>query len=125
MRDLVGKHFTVRTAMYNWRKLCLEFAKRMDPDLPYYYHTSSHDRFYEGERPGFELADASSRNPSRGNPRNQRVRRREQLTDMVFGRATLKQPGARSTRLQFHNVPIELPPPPSATHHALSDHNYC
>ena len=31
MRDLSGKHFTVRLARYNWRKICIEFSKRLNP----------------------------------------------------------------------------------------------
>ena len=60
MRDLAGKHFTVRTASYNWRKVCLEFSKRLDPDLGFYYHTSSHNRFYGGERPSFDIRHLES-----------------------------------------------------------------
>ena len=33
---------------------CEELTKRMDPDLPYYYHTSTHNRFYEGKLPKFD-----------------------------------------------------------------------
>ena len=40
--------------MFGWRKSCEELIKRMDPDLPYYYHTSTHDRIYEGELPKFD-----------------------------------------------------------------------
>ena len=32
-------------------RICLaegEFSKRLSPDFPFYYHTSSHVRFYEG-----------------------------------------------------------------------------
>lgn len=109
MRHLAGK---------DWRKVCLEFSKRLDTNLGFYYHTSGHDRFYEGERPSFDVPAESKRNS-----RKQRVRKREQLSQLVFGRATLPAPGARSIRMQYHNVPIELPPPPS-THHVLSDHCY-
>lgn len=49
MRDLAGKHFTLRKARYTWRKVCTEFTKRLDPDLGFYYFTSSHDRFYESQ----------------------------------------------------------------------------
>ena len=118
MRDLAGKYFTVRVARYNWRKVCIEFSKRLDPNLGYFYHTASHDRFYEGERPSFDTPAESKRNP-----RKQRVRRRDQLSQLVYGRATLPIPGARSVRLQYHNVPIELPPPPSY-HPVLSDRSY-
>ncbi len=44
MRDLIGKHFTLRHVRYAWRKMCSEFSKRLDPDLGFYYFTSSHDR---------------------------------------------------------------------------------
>lgn len=54
MRDLRGKHFTLREARYTWRKCCIEFAKRLDPDIGFYYFSSSHDHFYEGERPHFD-----------------------------------------------------------------------
>ena len=37
MRDLTGKHFTLREAQYTWRKVCVEFAKRLDPDTGFYY----------------------------------------------------------------------------------------
>ena len=104
MRDLAGKHFTCRSAKYNWRKVCLEFSKRLDPELGFYYYTSGHDRFYEGERPSFDVPDKSKRNP-----RNQRVRTRGQLFQLVYGRATLPVPGARSVRMQYHNVPVEIP----------------
>ena len=118
MRYLAGKHFTVRTWNYNWRKVCSELSKRLDPDLGFFYHTSSHDRFYEGETPSFDKEGKSKRNP-----RNRRVRRRELLTDTVFGRASLPEPGATSLRLQFHNVAVELPPPPSSVL-PLTDHTY-
>ena len=55
MRDLGGKHFTVRVAQYNWRKVCLEFSKRLDPDLCFHYHTGAHDRFYGGDRASFDI----------------------------------------------------------------------
>ena len=118
MRDLAGKHFTLRTWNYNWHKVCLELSKRLDPHLGFYYHTSSHDCFYEGERPSFDRPGKSLRNP-----RTRRVRRRELLTDFVFERATLPEAGATSVRLQFHNVPVELPPPLSSVN-PLSDHTY-
>ena len=74
MRDMIGQHFTVRQARYNWRKVCLEFSKRLDPELPFYYYTSSHDRFYEGERPNF--------NEPKRKERQKRVRRRDLLSHL-------------------------------------------
>ena len=117
MRDLIGKHFTLRHVRYTWRKICSEFSKRLDPDLGFYYFTSSHDRFYEGERPSFDTAATKKQRTSRS-------RRRELPGHLMFGRATLpqpSQPSSRSTRMTFHNIP---PPVPGTSAH-VSDHSYC
>ena len=71
MRDNVGKNFTLKhvsmvnfhylqiiytylisycQVFHEWRKICFEFAKRIDPDLPFYYYTTS-DRFYDSSTP--------------------------------------------------------------------------
>ena len=118
LRDMVGGDFTLKNVQYEWRKACNEFTKRQDPDLPFYYFTSSHDRFYEGPRPSFDVPQASKQNP-----RHQRARRSEQLGTLVSGRASLPVAGARSTRMTFHNIPVELPPPPSSNPH-LHEHAY-
>ena len=34
--------------------MCAEYSKRMDRDLPFYYYTTKHERFYEGDRPSFD-----------------------------------------------------------------------
>ena len=117
MRDLARKHFTVRLARYNWRKIRIEFSKRLNPGLGFYYHTSEHDWFYEGERPSFDISASSKRNPRK------RVRQKELLSQLVYGRVSLPTPGARSIRMQYHNVPIDLPPPPT-THNPLLEHSY-
>ena len=101
--------------MYGWRKTCLEFSKRLDKDLRFYYHTSSHHRFFEGDRPDFsKLSDT---------PRDLRVAQRELMAGNRGGRVSLVQRGVTSIRAQFHNVPVELPPPPSLPSH-VSDHSY-
>ena len=116
LRDNVGKNFTFKEVKYNFRKVCMEFGKRIDPDLPYFYHTSYHTRFAEGELPSFDKP------PSKTKP-VQRVPRREQTAAFVPGRATLPVRGSLSTRPQFHNKPLDLPPPPSAPIH-LCEHYY-
>ena len=116
MRDLTGKHFTLREARYTWRKACIEVAKRLDPDLGFYYFSSSHDRFYEGERPHFD------EKPSR--KIQKRVRRREQPAKLMYGRATLPTPGARSTRMTFHNLPLPIPPPLESGEQHVFEHSY-
>lgn len=122
LRDNLGKDFTLKHVQFEWRKCCIEFLKRMDPDLPFYYYTSSHDRFFEGPRPDFSKPKVDQ---SKNNPRHQRVRRFEQPGNLVQGRATLATPGARSLRMQFHNLPVDMPPPPSASKdiHTL-EHSY-
>ena len=119
-RNMIGSHFTVRDVQFGWRKLCNEFAKRLDKELPFYYYTSRHERFYEGERPGFDVYQKS-----RSNPRHQEVRWREQPGNLVSGRATLVQSGAKSIRRQFHNIPVALPPPPAiSSQRHTTEHSY-
>lgn len=57
-RDAVIECMFFHHERYHWqafhtktseRKVCIEFAKCLDPDLDFYYFTSTHDRFYEGE----------------------------------------------------------------------------
>lgn len=123
LRDNLGKDFTLKHVQFEWRKLCVEYMKRIDPALPFYCYTSAHDRFYEGSRPDF--SQSSSDNSNR-NPRQQRVRRIEQPGRLVRGRATLAVPGARSLRMQFHNVPVDIPPPPSSLSQInIFEHSYC
>ena len=93
----------------------MELSKRLDNELPFYYHTSTHTRFFEGERPDF------SKPPTKH--RTQRVAQRELMTGNIGGRATLVQRGATSIRTQFHNMPVELPPPPNVQAH-VADHSY-
>ena len=62
MRDLVGTNFTLK--QFAWRKACLEFKKRISVDLPFYYFTAAHDRFYEGPR-----------NPFNESPKNTHTKR--------------------------------------------------
>ena len=48
MRDTVGHDLIYQTVKYGFRKICNEFVKRLESDLPFYYHTSSHTRFQKG-----------------------------------------------------------------------------
>ena len=107
--------------LFEWRKVCQEFSKRIDSDLPFFYYTSTHDRFYEGEREDFD----KYKRP-KSNPREQRVRAREQPSNLAVGRATLIQSGAKSIRREYHNLPVELPPPPTASIQQViaSEHSY-
>ena len=72
--------------------------------------------FYEGERPHFDERSHKVK--------KQRIHRRELGSSLVFGRATLPVPGARSVRMTYHNLPLELPPPPTVDSRHLSEHSY-
>ena len=103
--------------MFGWRKATEEMTKRLDPNLLFYYHTSTHKRFSEGQLLNF--SDAPKK------PRQQYASRRELLTHNIGGRVTLVQRGATSIRTQYHNVPVELPPPPGASlQRHITEHSY-
>jgi len=40
MRDSLGRNFNSKQVQFGIRKVYGEFIKRLDPDLPFYYHTS-------------------------------------------------------------------------------------
>ena len=87
----------------------LEFSKRMDPSLSFYYFTGG-QRFYEGEMPSFN----EPRDP-KWPVKEDRPPRRELLAGSAGRRASFPVRSSLSVRAQFHNVPVNLPPPPSAT----------
>ena len=136
LRDTVGKDFTLKQVCcifmrvyystivvhnmqvyFGWRKICMEFMKRSDPSLPFYYSTSSHQRFYEGEMPSFD-------EPSKEH-KQKRVPQRE-LLGAIGRRVSLPVRGSLSVRSQFHNVPVDLPPLPNApvSTRILQEHSY-
>lgn len=47
IRSMVGSHFTCKAVMYEWRKVCAEYAKRLYRDLPFHYWKTKLERFYE------------------------------------------------------------------------------
>ena len=117
MRDSIGRNFTTKEVKFGFRKICAEFNKRLDPNLPFYYHTSTHTRYYEGPLPEFsEPGKKTSR-------KNKRVPRREQPAAFAPRRATMPVRGSLSVRPQFHNLPLELPPLPSGPIHVF-EHSY-
>ena len=93
--------------------------KRMDPDLPFYYHTSSHNRFYEDKLPAFDEVPAS------GKRKEKRALRRE-LLGHLERRVSLPVRGSLSVRATFHNLPVELPPVPGddITTLVAAEHSY-
>lgn len=118
MRDTIGANFTTKQVKFVFRKVALEFEKRLDPDLPFYYHISSHTRFNEGLLPAFNQ-------PSTKPKRKARLPRRELPQSYAFAtrRATLPVSGSLTVRAQFHNQPIDLPPPPTGPI-VIFEHSY-
>ena len=101
--------------MYGWRKATHEFMKRLDPDLPFYYHTSGNQRFYEGcLMPHFD--------EDPGKKKTKRIPRYELLGSN--SRITVAVRGTPSVRTKFHNAPIQLPPPPRTTNLFMHEHSY-
>lgn len=116
MRDSIGQNFTTKQVGFNIRKVYTEFTKRLDPDLPFFYHTTAHTQYREGPLPNFNT-------PLLKPPKKKRVPRREQPAAFAPRRATMPVQGSLSVRPRFHNVPLELPPPPGESSH-LIDHSY-
>ena len=117
MRDSIGRNFTTKEVKLGFRKICAKFTKRLDPNLPFFYHTSSHTRYYEGPLPEFsEPGKKTSR-------KRKRVPRREQPAAFAPRRATMPVTGSLSVRPQFHNLPLGLPPLPTGPIH-VSEHSY-
>lgn len=118
MRDMVGTNFTVKQAQIAWRKVCIEFEKRIDDSLPFYYFTSSHDRFYEACRPSFDI-------PSEQKKKTRRIPHSEQIASasLSSGRATLPIRGTQTIRPRFHKGPVHVPPPSNCNVHTF-EHSY-
>lgn len=98
--------------------MCFEFVKRMDPELPFYYHTSAHQRFYEGEMPSFSEIPKKTR-------KQKRAPRRELVGD-VGRRVSFPVQRTSSIHASFHNAPVSLPPLPDAcsSTRVLAGHAY-
>ena len=117
MRDCIGRNFTVKQVQMGFRKVTLEFVKRMDPELLFYYHTSTHTRYSEGALPNFNSTI------NRPKCKGKRAPRRDISTAMFARQASLPVHGTLSVRTQFHNQPIDLHPLPSSNIH-IHEHSY-
>ena len=113
LRDHVGPNFTLKQAQFAWRKVCLEFQKRINPELPFYYFTAAHDHFYEGPRPSFDK------------PVKKKAKRlpRRELVHSSSGRATLPVRGSLTVRPKFHEQPVNIPPLSTIQTH-VAEHSY-
>ena len=51
----LGQHYDIKTIQQRWRPICNEFLKRIDPDLPFYYHTSDKNLYRIHGLPAFDI----------------------------------------------------------------------
>ena len=91
--------------MFGWRKVCVEFRKKIDPDLPFHYFTSAHNRYYEDVMPDFSTKPLKPKKCTR-------LPMREMIGQNVGRLATIAVRGKGSMRATFHKQPIDLPPVP-------------
>ena len=101
MRDVIGKDFTLKHVKFEFQKVYMEFYKRIDPNLLYYYHTSSHARFHEGPLNYFNQKPDKAEMAVR-------IPRREQQGVFVPGRATLPVRGSIMCLLSCHLLQMHL-----------------
>ena len=103
--------------IHGWRKVAHEFMKRLDLDLPFFYHTSGKHCFNEGcLMPHLSHFD---KDPGK---KQKRIARYELLSSN--SRVTVAVPGSPSVCTKFHNAPIQLPPPPQTTNQFIHEHSY-
>lgn len=104
LHNQLGLNYNLKAIQNRWRVICNEFTKRIDPDLPFYYHTSDKNRYRIHDMPLFD-------NPPDGRTRLDFLPapRREDVGKMVVGRASMPVRGTRTIRQQFHSNPAALP----------------
>jgi hypothetical protein len=103
-----GQEIDLKALGSCWRLICNEFSKRIDDSLPFYYWSSQHSRFREGEERSFDIL------PEGSVPRLQHlpVSRRESVGQFVAARSHLPARGSLTIRSKFHKGVSDLPPPP-------------
>ena len=84
-------------------KVTYEFVKRMDPDLPFDYHTTIQYQIYEGEMPDFNIKPMKT-------PQHRRTPTYELLG--ADGSLTFAVHNSESICAMLHNAPVEFLPPP-------------
>lgn len=88
--------------------------KRLDPDLPFYYYTSS-DRFYEGPLPGFDEPRTEHTNTCSSTA---------QEISNLGRRLSVATRGRGSLRATYHPVPVDYPPVPHSFSIFQDEHSY-
>ena len=107
VRDRLGKEFDIKELKQRWPAICNEYKKRIDNTLPFYYWTTKHDRYREGQMPSFDISVSPV-------PRLQRMTapRRQDPGIFVRGRADMPLGKSKTIRATFQHAPAALPPAP-------------
>ena len=89
---------------------------RIDPDLPFYFWTSS-DRFHLEEEPSFDEISIVQ-NGERTLTRLHKIRRRSRTDSSIIsaGRAVMPNRHKRSLRQSLYAFSVDLPPIPEEMH---------
>ena len=53
LNEKFGNNFTMKNVQSFWKNLCREFSKKLNNELPYYYHTSDKNRYRLTDLPAF------------------------------------------------------------------------
>lgn len=103
--EMLGDSFDLKTFFDQYPKTLNEFNKRIDPNTPFFYWTSSTERYTLGPLSSFNK-------PSGQTERLDRVVLSRRADPGVFetNRASLPQHGRLTVRAQWHRVPECLPP---------------
>ena len=88
----------------------LKISETDNDDLPFYYFTSSHDRFYEGPRSYLTKEKKTKRLPKAG---------QIQVTSLISGQTSFPMCGTLTTRPKFQKQPIRVLPPSTASVHIV------
>ena len=87
----------------------------MDPELPFYYHTTKHSRYYEGLMPEFNAQPNKVKKP-KILPRYELLGANDRISFSVRGDSSIQA--------KFHNVPVNLLPPPGTCNSYIHEHSY-
>ena len=104
--EVMGDHFDLKQFYDEFPKVMSEFAKRIDPDLSFFYWTGHQTRYRNFALPSFNVPSTS------GIERLDKVRisRRGNPGVFIASRGSMAQPHGRTTRATHHRDPVPLPP---------------
>jgi hypothetical protein len=107
MHDMLGDVFNIKQFADAQPKILNEFAKKIDPECPFYYWTGAKERYTEFDLPSFNKPSSKG---DKERLDKVKVSRRGDPGVFVANRASLPQKGQLTVRATFHKEPQPLPP---------------